>query len=420
MTDLPRTWELTRLSDVVEVLDSRRVPVNAAARALRPGSVPYFGATGQVGFIDRPLFNEELVLLGEDGAPFLDPSKPKAYLIEGPSWVNNHAHVLRATSATSNRFLKYFFDSTDYRPHVNGTTRLKLTQAAMRCIPILLPPLAEQERIVVAIEEHLSRLAGAAGQLRVAELRLNSLRAKIKESILPDAPFVSLGDLKVESRYGTSVRCSYEASGPGILRIPNIAEEQIDPTDLKYSTASSELLPTMLVQDGDVLFVRTNGSRDLIGRAAVASGASVGLGFASYLIQYHFPANVDTMYVCAAVSAPSSRRALEHMAATTAGQYNLSISKLDSVSIPLPALETQRRLVAERATALDAIARLAAALDAARLRGSRLRRSILAAAFSGQLVPQDPTDEPASVLLQRIRAERDALPGRGRTRKVTS
>src|SRR5437762_9259028 len=83
------------LGEVVDILDSRRIPVNSDERAKRVGDVPYYGATGQVGWIDDCIFDEELVLLGEDGAPFLDHTKPKAYMIRGKSWVNNHAHVLR-------------------------------------------------------------------------------------------------------------------------------------------------------------------------------------------------------------------------------------------------------------------------------------------------------------------------------------
>src|SRR4249919_2352861 len=132
MTTLPPGWAHATVPLIADNLDSQRVPVNQTERAARPGVVPYYGATGQVGWIDRPLFNEELCLLGEDGAPFLERDKPKAYLIGGPSWVNNHAHVLRALNgATSNRFLKYVLDWTDYGPHVNGTTRLKLTKGAL-------------------------------------------------------------------------------------------------------------------------------------------------------------------------------------------------------------------------------------------------------------------------------------------------
>ena len=155
MNELPPGWVDAPLEDIVDVLDHLRVPVNREERSRRQGRVPYFGASGQVGWIDEPLFDEELCLLGEDGAPFLERDRPKAYVINGPAWVNNHAHVLRARAVTSNRFLKYALDYTDYRSFVNGTTRLKLTQGAMRTIPVPLPPLGEQRRIVAAIEEQL-------------------------------------------------------------------------------------------------------------------------------------------------------------------------------------------------------------------------------------------------------------------------
>jgi type I restriction enzyme S subunit len=74
-------WKESALGEVVDILDSRRVPVNSDERKNRVGDVPYYGATGQVGWIDKHLFDEELVLLGEDGAPFLDSAKPKAYLV---------------------------------------------------------------------------------------------------------------------------------------------------------------------------------------------------------------------------------------------------------------------------------------------------------------------------------------------------
>ncbi|MGH3049968.1 MAG: restriction endonuclease subunit S, partial [Gaiellaceae bacterium] len=87
MSGLPPGWASTTLGEVVDVLDHLRVPVNRTERALRVGEIPYYGATGQVGWIDASLFDEELCLLGEDGAPFLEPGRPKAYVISGRSWV---------------------------------------------------------------------------------------------------------------------------------------------------------------------------------------------------------------------------------------------------------------------------------------------------------------------------------------------
>jgi type I restriction enzyme, S subunit len=143
-SDLPEGWATATLADCVEILDHLRVPVNSKERDGRQGSIPYYGATGQVGWIDDYIFDEELLLLGEDGAPFLDKTKPVAYVVSGRSWVNNHAHVLRAlVKFTSNGFLKHLLDFADFSDFVTGTTRLKLTQSDMRRIPILLPPLPE-------------------------------------------------------------------------------------------------------------------------------------------------------------------------------------------------------------------------------------------------------------------------------------
>ena len=149
---LPPGWASATLADVVDILDKLRVPVNKQARSTRTGTIPYYGATGQVGWIDDYLFDEELILLGEDGAPFLDPLKPKAYFVRGKCWVNNRAHVLSGRQGLSNQFLMYQLNGVDYRGFVSGTTRLKLPQASMRSIPLTIAPYSEQLRVVAVIE----------------------------------------------------------------------------------------------------------------------------------------------------------------------------------------------------------------------------------------------------------------------------
>ena len=107
--------------------------------------------------MSRKRLHEQLVLLGEDGAPFLDPSKNKAYLIEGKAWVNNHAHILRSFfGRTGNVYLMHYLNSFDYAGFVNGTTRLKLTQGSMAFMPVPIAPLAEQQRIVDRVNELLA------------------------------------------------------------------------------------------------------------------------------------------------------------------------------------------------------------------------------------------------------------------------
>ena len=142
-------WTETNLGDIAEVLDRMRKPVSGAEREKRQGQVPYYGATGQAGWIDAPIFDEELVLLGEDAIDFLNPKVHKAYLISGPSWVNNHAHVLRAQQE---RVLSFFLmealNAVDYSQFVAFGTRSKLTQGAMMGITINWPSIVEQKRIV--------------------------------------------------------------------------------------------------------------------------------------------------------------------------------------------------------------------------------------------------------------------------------
>ena len=157
---VPENWCWVYLtSGFAECLDSYRKPINATERANRSGKVPYYGATGQVGWIDDYLTNEQLVLVGEDGAPFLDLFKDKAYIIEGEAWVNNHAHILRSFYGEfGNHYLKNYLNIFNFTGYVNGTTRLKLTQGSLDTIPVPLPPLAEQQRIVDRIESLFAKL----------------------------------------------------------------------------------------------------------------------------------------------------------------------------------------------------------------------------------------------------------------------
>ena len=168
--EVPENWVWVRLiGNVNSCLDGYRKPINSSERAKRVGKVPYYGATGQVGWIDDYLTNEHLVLLGEDGAPFLDLLKDKAYIIFGEAWVNNHAHILKSYfGEIGNAFLMHYLNTVDYKDYVKGTTRLKLTQGSMQLMPFPLPPLSEQQRIVERIEELFAKLDEAKERLQEA------------------------------------------------------------------------------------------------------------------------------------------------------------------------------------------------------------------------------------------------------------
>ena len=178
--ELPYGWSPTRLATVAVCLDHMRKPINGPERALRifdksqSELFPYFGATRQQGWIDDYIFDEELVLLGEDGVPFFEPLRPKAYLIEGKSWVNNHVHVFRGIFV-SHSYLVHWLNVFDYSGRVVGATREKLNQTRALDIPIMLPPLAEQHRIVAKVDELMAlcdRLEAARAERETSRDRL--------------------------------------------------------------------------------------------------------------------------------------------------------------------------------------------------------------------------------------------------------
>lgn len=222
------------LEQAADILDSYRKPVNSKERLnLIKGKpldelFPYYGATGQVGWIDSFLTDGEYILLGEDGAPFLNPYAEKAYIIYGKTWVNNHAHILR--SKTNNEFLCYYLNYFNYKNYVSGTTRLKLTQAQMRKIPIPNIPSDEQSRVVAHIEELFSELDKVVGTLKTTKEQLEVYRqAVLKDAFSDFEKKDSIRNLTVVVTSGSRGWAKYYSnSGALFVRIGNLTHSGID------------------------------------------------------------------------------------------------------------------------------------------------------------------------------------------------
>lgn len=138
-------WEQRKLEDVAEFLDTMRKPLEGARRI--PGPYPYYGASGIVDYVDGYLFNEELVLLSEDGANITDRNYPVCFLASGKYWVNNHAHVLRLKDGNENNFVCTSLERKDYKQYNSGMAMPKLNQEVCRRIPIGCPSFNEQKKI---------------------------------------------------------------------------------------------------------------------------------------------------------------------------------------------------------------------------------------------------------------------------------
>ena len=446
MTKIPEGWAESTIPQVAEVLDTKRIPINSDERAARidgksqQSLVAYYGATGQVGWIDTHLFDEDLVLLGEDGVSFLDPGKPKAYRVSGKSWVNNHAHVLRARQdALDWRLLEAQLNTLNYTGHVTGSTRLKLTQGAMNKLPILVPPLAEQKRIADKLDTVLTRVDAVNTRLvRVAPLlkrfRQSVLAAaftgrltNVAATALPSSwQTVTLGSLithgpknglyKPSSAYGDGVR---------ILRIDSFYDGKVsDWGGLRLLSVDSSELKQFGLKNGDIVINRVN-SIEYLGKCALIEGLQGECVFESNMMKFRLSSELaNPHFVRAWLCSEDARTQIVGKAKHAVNQASINQSDVCSLKLQLPPLSEQTEIVRRVETLFAFADRLEARLAQAQTAATRLTPALLAKAFRGELVPQDPNDEPAAELLRRLQAERASAPkasaGRGRKAAVRS
>ena len=154
--DIPESWCWCRLGEIVINRDRERIPLSVAEREKLAKTYDYYGASGVIDRVDKYLFDKPLLLIGEDGANLLNRSTPIAFIAKGKYWVNNHAHVLDCDDRYI--FMEYvmtYINSISLAKYVTGTAQPKMNQEKMNSIPVPLPPLAEQKRIVAAIEKML-------------------------------------------------------------------------------------------------------------------------------------------------------------------------------------------------------------------------------------------------------------------------
>lgn len=265
------------------------------------------------------------------------------------------------------------------------------------------------------------RAGGEKGKKPAKPKRPRDIDAKPVDIGVSGWTILPLGVLIETPSYGTSRKCDYDAGTKGVLRIPNIGSGRVDASNLKSANFDDAEIEQYRLQKGDVLTVRSNGSLSIVGKPALITEKDTDFLFAGYLIRLRpIPGSLVPENLAFLMIEPTVRSQIESKAKSTSGVNNISAKEIEELLVPICSLEEQAeiiRILDERLSAADA---LETEVDAGLTRAEALRQSILKQAFSGKLVPQDPNDEPAPVLLERLKAEKAKAPKAKRKRKATA
>jgi len=145
---IPKDWDLISVEDCFDILDNQRKPLNESERNLMRGDIQYYGANGVVDYVNEFLFDDDLILIAEDGGYFDEfQTRPIAYKVKGKAWINNHAHVLKAKNGYYQDYLFYCLEHKNILIWLNGGTRAKLNKGDLEKLPIQIAPHPEQKAI---------------------------------------------------------------------------------------------------------------------------------------------------------------------------------------------------------------------------------------------------------------------------------
>ena len=329
------------LEDCCEILDSMRIPITASER--KSGSYPYYGANGIQDYVADYIFDDELVLLAEDGGNFGSKTKPIAYRVSGKCWVNNHAHVLKPKKDFNVDYLCYslMFYNTDGL--VNGATRQKLTQATMR--QMLIPQRAYQEQCDIVAQMNKVNLIIKTRQNQLQKLD-ELVKARFVEMFgdpvtnpmdWPTKPLLEMGYCKNGMNFHTGDSgIEMHCLGVGDFKDYSV----IDGTDYLPTISLNEAPPEeSMLQDGDLVFVRSNGNKALVGRCLLVYPHNTPTTYSGFCIRYRLTsAEVNIAYLLRVLKTDSMRK---KMAGRGANIQNLNQQILAALNIPTPPLELQ-------------------------------------------------------------------------------
>ena len=329
---------MAKLGDICEILDSKRVPITSSNR--KAGIYPYYGANGVQDYVNDYIFDDELVLLAEDGGHFGSTDKPIAYRVSGKCWVNNHAHVLKPKEGLNVDYLCYSLKFRNVSNIVNGATRQKLTQADMREIDIPLLSLKEQDTIVERLNKIFDLISLRKQQLSKLDELVKS--RFIELFIGKGYPIRTINEVSLgKGEYGAqSASTEYDPKRPRYVRITDINDDGTLNDDVVVSINPDDDKQYRL-EYGDFMFARMGAT---VGKTyAFISGNQI---FAGYLIRYKLNQKlINPRYLFWYTKLDEYWNWVK-LNQSGAAQPGINAQKYGALQIPVPPIELQEQFAA--------------------------------------------------------------------------
>jgi type I restriction enzyme S subunit len=383
-------WETKTLNQISTNLDSRRVPITKGVR--EGGEYPYYGASGIVDYVADYIFDEDALLISEDGANLLARSTPIAFPASGKYWVNNHAHILKFESLTTQRFIELYLESIPLDDYITGAAQPKLNQKALNSIPIPVPPQAEQQRIVGLLDEAFAGIATAKAN---AEKNLQNARALFDSHL--QSVFTQKGKgwvettlekvLATQPQNGWSPpAANHSASGTPVLTLSSVTGFRFRPDKRKFTSATTDSRRNYWIKNGDFLITRSN-TPELVGHVAIAEGITEPTIYPDLIMRMNpAPDRMMTEFLYFQMRTPSLRKEIMGRAqGANPTMKKISNGAVKTLPIAVPPIATQQAIVETLNDLTEKTQRLGAIYQQKLAALEGLKKSLLHRAFAGKL-----------------------------------